>query len=107
MDFIESTDWPVVMDREIRELGRLIGYLRERNVTTTVVLLPRVGWTDDLPYPAQYEEGVKALCDSESVELVDLSHLIPDDLFVDSSHVNLAGLRKQHSALAAIANRHL
>jgi len=100
---IEATDWRETMDREVAELGRLIDYLRDRRVGVTVVLLPRIGWTNELPYPAYYKKGVTEVCESRSVDLHDLSDLLPDEVFVDSSHVNLAGLQKQHAALMSIA----
>ncbi|MCG3195889.1 MAG: hypothetical protein GHCLOJNM_00358 [bacterium] len=103
VETIESTDWRKVMDQEVAELGRMLDYLRERGVRVSVALLPRVSWTHELPYPARYLEGVTRICRARSTPLLDLSALLPDEEFVDSSHVNLTGLRKQHSALMSFA----
>ncbi len=103
VESIESTDWRKVMDQEIAELGRSLDYLRERGVRVSVALLPRVSWTHELPYPARYFEGVTEACRIRSVPLHDLSALLPEEVYVDSSHVNLAGLRKQHGALMSLA----
>lgn len=103
VESIEATDWQTVMSSEIEQLGDMIHYLKLRGVGCTVILLPRISWTDELPYPQVYYQGVEKVCEEEGVEFIDDSHLFRDEYFVDSSHLTVTGLRQQNKILMEIA----
>jgi lysophospholipase L1-like esterase len=58
------------------------------------MLLPEATWDDVLPYKPRYEAKVRALCQETATPLVDLSHALPDEAFVDGNHLTVDGQEK-------------
>jgi hypothetical protein len=102
-----SIDWRGPLTDQMRALGELIDYLKERRIEARIVLLPRRAAFDDVPIDRAYRDEVTALARDKEVPLADLSHLLAEDEFWDGNHYNAQGLAKTHEALMRIAREHL
>lgn len=95
-----QADWQQRLTEQMGELARLFQLLRERRVNVAVVLCPQGDWEDNVPFEHAYKLMVTELCHADNVPLYDLSELVEDDDFADSSHLNLMGIEKfTHSLL--------
>jgi hypothetical protein len=72
-----------------------------------VLLLPQGTWMDELPFPSYYNERVRAVCQATSTPIIDLSHALPDDAFVDSNHLTVGGQTKVRDLLMPEITGHL
>jgi hypothetical protein len=86
--------WQQNMDTEVERLRQTIFLVRSHHAQVKVMLLPQGTWMDKLPYKAPYETLIRALCQSTSTPLIDLSRSIPDEDFVDSNHLTVEGQKK-------------
>ncbi len=100
-------DWRGPLTDQMRALGDLIDYLKERRIEVRIALLPRRLAFDEVPLDRAYRDEVTALAAGRGVPLTDLSRLLAEDEFWDESHYNQAGLNKTHDALMRIARAHL
>jgi hypothetical protein len=101
-EFMES-DWREKIQDQLEEFGRMLDYLRVRDVPVIVVLLPLGSWDRESPIVSYYNQEMTALCKRKDVQVKDWSILIEDEEFGDSSHLNLSGIRKFQSAFLEIA----
>ena len=86
--------WQQDMDDEIVRLKETISLLRSHQAQVKLMLLPEPTWFDDLPFKPRYEAKVRALSKEMSIPLIDLSHAMPDDDFVDDGHLTVEGQEK-------------
>jgi hypothetical protein len=86
--------WQQNMDTEVERLREAILLVRSHHAQVRVMLLPQGTWMNELPYKPRYENLIRALCQSTSTPLIDLSQAMPDSDFVDSSHFTVEGQRK-------------
>jgi hypothetical protein len=84
-------DWSLNMDVQINELIRMITYLQDHGAQVHAVLLPLKSWNHGLKEADAFESRAKAACSAKSVPITDLSRLLPDDCFVDRTHLNSHG----------------
>ena len=89
-----GAQWQQNMDAEVERLRETIFLLRSHNAQVKVMLLPQGTWMNELPFKPRYEGLIRALCQSTSTPLIDFSRAIPDDDFVDSSHLTVEGQEK-------------
>ncbi|HOD80627.1 MAG: hypothetical protein BWX88_02925 [Planctomycetes bacterium ADurb.Bin126] len=100
-------DWQANMDRQVEILREMIRYLRQRGVHMVVVQTPVAGWHKGLPYVEAYAERLHRVCGEEEVRLMDLSGLLNDTHWADSSHPNYAGSVLLHDRIIPLATDHL
>src|SRR5262249_50407565 len=89
--FMGGAQWQKNMDAEVEQLRKTILLLQSHHAQVKVLLLPQGTWMDGLPYKGPYEALIRALCQSTSTPLIDLSRSIPDEEFVDSNHLTVQG----------------
>jgi hypothetical protein len=94
LGFMGGDQWPQNMDSELERLRQTIILLRSHQTQVRVMLLPEATWDDVLPYKPRYEAKVRALCQETATPLVDLSHALPDEAFVDGNHLTVDGQEK-------------
>jgi hypothetical protein len=87
-------NWQQNMDTEIESLRATIELVRSHHAQIKLVLLPQGSWMDALPFKARYEAQVRALCQTTSTPLIDLSRSMSDQDFVDSNHLTVKGQQK-------------
>ena len=87
-------EWQENMDAQVDQLRETILLLKSHHAQVKVMLLPEGTWMDELPFKPRYDEMIRALCQSTSTPLIDFSRSIPDDEFVDSSHLTVEGQNK-------------
>ena len=92
--FMGGAQWQQNMDAEVDQLRETILLLRSHHAQVKVLLLPQGTWMDELPFKARYEGLIRALCQSTSTPLIDLSRAMPDEDFVDSNHLTVEGQEK-------------
>lgn len=95
--------WQANMVEQVDELRRSVRFLKKRGVGVTVVFLPRGTWDDQLPFNTEYQRQVRICCQSQSIEVVDLSSLLSDEYFADLAHPNPFGQEKLFLPLYHIA----
>jgi hypothetical protein len=98
-----STSEPEATPRQVAELGRLLDYLKARNIDVTVVRLPKGSWAEGSALDRAFTQDVTALCTGRGVPILDLSHLLRDDEFMDAHHPTFTGALKERDALARFA----
>jgi hypothetical protein len=103
LDRMIGGDWRRAMDHQLSELREMIDYLQAHGVSVAAVLLPIKRWNDVLPCAATFRNEAAALCAARHVLFTDLSGAVPDEEFVDHTHLGYAGQRRIAPALAAIA----
>lgn len=94
LGFMGGAQWQQNMDAEVERLRETIFLVRSHHAQVKVMLLPQGTWMDELPFKARYEGMIRALCQSTSTPLIDLSRAIPDKDFVDSNHLTVEGQEK-------------
>jgi hypothetical protein len=100
-------DWQQNMDDQLERLKETIYLLRSHKVQVKVMLLPEATWANGLPFKSRYDAKIRALCQSTSTPLVDFSHAMPDDAFVDSGHLTVDGQTEFRSLIMAEISEHL
>jgi len=100
-------NWREAMPPEVEALGRTIGRLQARRVQVACYLTPIGSWHRQLPFPEAYRKLVETTLAEHGVPLHDLTRLLSDDEFQDSTHANYRGQAKYHEALMRIAREHL
>ena len=95
------------MDAELERLRETIILLRSHQAQVKVMLLPEATWDDVLPYKPRYEAKVRALCEETSTPLIDLSHAMPDEAFVDGNHLTVDGQEKFRGLIMGEISEHL
>ena len=89
-----GAQWQQNMDAELERLRETIFLLRSHQAQVKVMLLPEATWVNELPFKPRYEAKVRALCQATSTPLIDLSHAMPDEAFVDGGHLTVDGQEK-------------
>lgn len=84
-------DWRRNINREIGYLHDTITLLHSKNIPVKVIFLPQATWMDSLPFPPFYAARVRAICNETSTPVVDWSKALPNEDFVDSNHLTVAG----------------
>jgi hypothetical protein len=79
------------MDAELEKLQQTILLLQSRGTGTKIMLLPQGTWMDELPFERRYNEKIRHLCSAMSIPLLDFSRALPDEAFVDSTHLTVKG----------------
>ena len=95
------------MDAELERLRETIILLRSHQAQVKVVLLPEATWDEVLPYKPRYQAKVRALCEATSTPLIDLSHAMPDEAFVDGNHLTVDGQQKFRDLIMKEISGHL
>ena len=99
--------WQQNMDEEVARLRETIDLARSRHATVKLILLPQGTWMDELPFKAAYEAKIRALCQTTSTPLIDLSRTIADADFVDSNHLTVEGQKKFEALIMRDVLEHL
>jgi hypothetical protein len=99
--------WQQDMDVEVEQLKKTILLLRSYHAQVKVVLLPQGTWMDPLSFKGRYERLVRAVCQSTSTPLIDMSRTMPDEDFVDSNHLTVEGQEKFRNLIMPEILRHL
>jgi hypothetical protein len=94
---------PGAIARETAELGRLLDYLKARNVSVTVIRLPKGSWAEDSVLDEAFTRDIPPLCASRGVPILDLSHFLRDDEFQDARHPTFLGAQRERDALTDFA----
>jgi hypothetical protein len=102
-----GSNWEADMDEQLREFGRMLDFLAERNVKTAVVLMPMGSWDMNLPYQDRYNAAMTALCREKHVPLYDWAALLDDEEFGDQAHANYLGAEKLTQKFGDLALDHL
>ncbi len=93
--------------RQVAEVGRILDYLKDRKVAVTVVRLPKGSWSEGSLLDRAFTQDVTALCAERDVPILDLSHLLRDEEFMDAHHPAFTGAEKERDALADFALKDL
>ncbi len=88
---IMGEHWRESVDTQVDQLRDTISLLRSRHAQVKIMLLPQATWMNALPFKIHYEKLIRALCQETSTPLIDFAHAMPDDAFVDSNHLTVAG----------------
>jgi hypothetical protein len=107
LGFMGGARWQRNMDSELERLRETISLLRSYHAQVKVMLLPEATWDDKLPYKPRYEAKIRALCQETSTPLIDLSRAMPDEAFVDSSHLTVDGQNKFRNLVMSEIPDHL
>ena len=100
-------DWQRNIDRELGNLDETLEILDAHGVPVKLILLPQGTWMDGLPFPAYYNDRVRALARRTSTPVLDWSKLLPDSDFVDSNHLTVVGQTKFRARLLSVENTRL
>jgi hypothetical protein len=107
LGFMGGGQWQQNMDAELERLRETIFLLRSHQAQVKVMLLPEATWDNELPYKPPYEAKIRALCQATSTPLIDLSHAMPDEAFVDSIHLTADGQEKFRGLISGEILEHL
>jgi hypothetical protein len=88
---IMGEHWRMSVDTQVDRLRDTISLLRSKNAQVKIMLLPQATWMNTLPFKTRYEMLIRALCHETSIPLIDFSHAMPDEAFVDSNHLTVEG----------------
>lgn len=99
--------WEEKFDVELAAFERTVGYLKRRDVRMLVVDMPHASWNDALPFRQGYLRRLRAVCDRNGVEILDLSKRIADAEYADSVHFTTVGIEKFQDALTGRFLDHL
>ncbi len=99
--------WQEDMQEQLSYLAAMLDYLQERNVHVRVILPPYRSIHDSLPFAAEYREQVLPLLATRRIPVLDFSHLLPDDEFVDRTHYRYTGQLQVHHLYRELALRAL
>ena len=98
-----GTAAPDATTRETAELGRLFDYLKARNVSVSVVRLPKGSWAEGSVLDEAFTRDIPPLCASRGVPILDLSHFLRDDEFMDARHPTFRGAQRERDELVKFA----
>ena len=105
--FMGGTQWQQNIDAQLEQLKDTISLVRSHHAQIKVMLLPQGTWMDELPYKPYYETKLRALCKMTSTPLIDLSRVMPDEAFVDSSHLTVAAQKTYRDLVLKEISGHL
>jgi len=94
---------PEATSRQVAELGRMLDYLKAKDIAVAVVRLPKGSWAEGSALDRAFTQNVTALCAARGVPILDLSHFLRDDEFMDAHHPTFIGAEKERDALADFA----
>ncbi len=94
--------WESEMAHEMEALADMIDYLQTRGVRVVAFEFPLGSWFRELPYAPAFRSQITRACSKRSVPFIDLSDLLDDSDFDDSSHLNHTGQHKLHPVLMEI-----
>ena len=100
-------DWREIMARQVEVLDQTLDDLARADCRVTCVYLPLGPWQQGLPFPQAYHELTLPICRKHGVPVHDLSNLLTDVEFADSSHANYRGQKKLHAELMKIVLPHV
>lgn len=86
--------WQQNIDEAMKSLCQTIELVRARGANIKIVLLPQGSWMEGLPFGSRYDQEVRAICAEANIPVLDLSHSLPDDDFIDSNHLLVRGQEK-------------
>jgi hypothetical protein len=95
--------WKEKIDATAQVFRETIDYLRARHVQIRVVLMPLGSWEDALPYAAEYQQHITAICAEQQIPVLDWSKLLADDDFADSVHSDVFGMEKVQATYLDVA----
>jgi hypothetical protein len=104
---IMGAHWRKSVDTQVNQLRDTISLLRSKHAQVKVMLLPQATWMNTLPFKTHYETLVRALCQETSTPLIDFSHAMPDQAFVDSNHLTVEGQIKFRKLIMREITGHL
>lgn len=82
----------------------MIDYLKERRVRIGAVLLPIKSWNDNQPFADEFARRVKEIVHARGIELLDLSHAVPDAEYYDDTHLSFRGQKRIDSNIRKFVN---
>jgi hypothetical protein len=88
-----GAQWQQNINTEVERLKETILLLQSHHTQVKVMFLPQGTWMRELPYKSYYEAKIRTLCQLTSTPLIDQSRAMPDQDFVDSSHLTVEGQR--------------
>jgi hypothetical protein len=91
--------WKEKIELDLASLARTLDYLRQRGAKVLVIDMPRASWNGEVPIEQEYRKRMRGICDRAGVEVLDLSHTIPDDDFADSTHLSPSGIERFQAAV--------
>jgi len=94
--------WPQNIIKAVDILRETILLVRSHHAKVMVLLLPQGTWMETLPFKAQYETPVRSLCAETATPLIDLSHSMNDDEFLDSNHLTVKGQQRFRGLILGI-----
>jgi hypothetical protein len=90
-------------DRQFVVLAALFDYLKHRNANITFIMLPKGTWNAGLELDAAFVAKIPPMCRADNVRMIDVSHLLRDDEFMDPHHPNFDGAAKVRDAMIEFA----
>jgi hypothetical protein len=99
--------WREEMAEQLRYLTATLDYLQQHNVRVHVVLPPYPAFHDRLPFGPAYHARVLPMLEARHIPITDLSHLFPDEEFVDGTHLRYTGQQQTHELYREMALRAL
>jgi len=81
------------------QLQRLLDYLKARHMRASLLIMPTGTWFDGIPAEQIFITRLPRMAAANGVPLIDLTHLLSDDEFMDDRHATFAGAKKVHQAL--------
>ncbi|MCG2632717.1 hypothetical protein L6654_39640 [Bradyrhizobium sp. WYCCWR 13023] len=93
--------WQQNMDEAMIDLQQTIDLVRSHGAQIKIVLLPQGSWMDGLPFGARYYHEVRDVCAKTGTPLIDLSHSLADNDFVDSNHLTVLGQHEFRNILTS------
>jgi hypothetical protein len=91
--------WQQNLDVAMNSLRETISLVKSHHAKVKVMLLPQGIWMDPLPFKSQYEAKVRDVCAETNTPLIDRSHAMGDEDFVDSNHLTVEGQERFRTLL--------
>ena len=102
-----SNDWSTDPPPQLKELAQLLDYLKAKGIKIQFLMMPSGHWNDGLPLHEKFVATIPPMCAARGIPLLDYSHLLPDDEFMDSHHPSSRGAKMIHDAMVRAALLHL
>ena len=107
MRYGASDDWSAHPPPQLKELARLLDYLKAKGVKVQFLMVPSGHWNDGVPLHENFVAAIPPLCAARGIPLLDYSRLLSDDEFMDAHHASYKGALKLHDAMVRLALEHL
>lgn len=104
---VMGSQWQEDMDEQLPYLAAMLDYLLAHEVRVHVILPPYPAFHDLLPFTVEYRKRVLHLLETRGIPVTDLSHLLPDNEFVDETHFRYTGQLQVHNLYRELALRAL